>query len=127
MPRKTYLLCFAATPVGHSTHYIGSTKDLRGRLIAHRYGHGAALTRELKRRGGKFKHVRTWNCDRETELKAQKNARRLCPICNPASYQRQKRRRTATLRCKQAFARKLVRDWPDRKFDPKVAKYLPQQ
>lgn len=122
--RTTYLLCFGDTPVGHSAHYIGSAQHLPTRLRDHRYGRGAALTRELKRRGGKFRCVRTWKGNLENELKAQKNARRLCPRCNPERWQSQKIKRTVTLRCKQKFAARLIRKQPRHAANLSVQKYL---
>lgn len=121
---ETYLLCFAKNPVGHSAHYIGATKHLPTRLNQHRRGTAAALTRELKRREGKFKHVRTWSGNIENELKAQKNARRLCPLCNPAGYQTQKVKRTVTLRCKRKFAARVVRKQPKLAQLASVQSYL---
>jgi hypothetical protein len=122
--RTTYLLCFKETPVGHSGHYLGSTKHLPSRLRAHRYGTAAALTRELKKRGGRFQCVRTWRGNLENELKAQKNARRLCPVCNPHRYQTQKVARSVTLRCKQKFAARLARKQPIHLNNPSVQQYL---
>jgi hypothetical protein len=122
--RSTYLLCFAHNPVGHSKHYIGSAQHLPTRLRQHRYGTAAALTRELKHRGGSFKCVRQWGGNLESELKAQKNARRLCPLCNPSSYQTQKVKRTVTLRCKRKFARQLARNQSPLAQLPSVASCL---
>lgn len=123
--RTTYLLCFADNPVGHSSHYIGSTKHLPTRLRQHRYGVASALTRELKHRGGEFKCVRTWQGNRENELKAQKNSARLCPHCNPSSYESQKIVRTVTLRDKQKFAARVVRKQPKLAQLDSVQRYLP--
>jgi len=122
--RQTYLLCFADSPVGHSSHYIGSTQHLPTRLRQHRCGSAAALTRELKRRGGKFPCVRTWQGDRENELKAQKHSARLCPLCNPQAFATQKISQTITLRDKQKFAAHVVRKNPRNAENPSVQRYL---
>lgn len=106
---QTYLLCFAHNPVGHAKHYVGSTQHLPTRLYHHRRGWAASLTREVRRRGGSLKLARTWSGQRETEIKAQKNAPLLCPLCAGNRALERKVKRTVTERCKQRLARKMER------------------
>ena len=51
-------------------------------------GHGT-LMRELRKAGIGFQLARTWDGDQtfERRLKKRKNARRLCPLCNPLATQ----------------------------------------
>jgi len=91
-----YLLHFDApigdlgNPRGQAQHYIGCCEDLAQRLQAHRKGQGAAITREVARRGIEMRLVRVWDGDRglERALKGRKNAPRLCPLCNELAYNR---------------------------------------
>ena len=82
-----YLLHFDA-PISdrHTTqHYLGSADDLVQRIEQQRAGTGARLCQVAKERGIGFTVARVWsNKPRafEYELKARKNAPRLCPICN---------------------------------------------
>lgn len=94
----TYLLCFAHNPVGHACHYIGKTnRPIGRRLWEHKRGiNSAALMNELKRRGGTFHCARTWPGDREKELQAQHNSRRLCPTCSGTSAKQHKARPVVT-------------------------------
>lgn len=77
-----YLLHFDR-PLNGFSHYVGWTKDVEKRIEAHRAGRGAILTRRLKRAGIGFQLARTWPGDRKLEhqLKRQKQARMLCPVC----------------------------------------------
>lgn len=75
----------------HAQHYIGGTENLERRLAEHRSGEGAALLRQANEQGIPWQVVRTWECEDgweyEKRLKDQKNAARLCPVCNPTGWQ----------------------------------------
>lgn len=80
-----YLIHFFA-PLAHAKHYLGYTskKKMADRIARHKSGTGAAILRELKRRGIEWEVVRTWpDGDRtfERRLKNQKNSKKHCPIC----------------------------------------------
>jgi len=87
-----YLLHFEH-PIGdlrnvrsQAQHYIGFTKNertLAKRLEHHREGRGSRLMHAVARAGIPFEVSRTWNGTRDDErqLKNQKNARLLCPLC----------------------------------------------
>jgi predicted GIY-YIG superfamily endonuclease len=69
-------------------HYLGFTTDLVDRIMAHAEGRGARFMQVCVERGIDFKLARTWEGKDATrgferKLKNQKNAVRLCPICNP--------------------------------------------
>ena len=72
----------------HTTqHYIDYTsRGKRKRFAAHKAGYGARLTQVANERGINYRIVRTWwkNGTRsfERKLKNQKNAPKLCPVCN---------------------------------------------
>jgi len=79
------------SPKHTAQHYIGWSKNgwtLRERMARHLAGQGANFTRVAAERGITFTVVRKWRGDKKFEraLKNQKNARRLCPICNPDGY-----------------------------------------
>jgi predicted GIY-YIG superfamily endonuclease len=84
-----YLLHFARkignqdNPHGSAQHYLGTARDLAARLERHRLGNGAAIMAAVARAGISWVCVRQWEGGRELErqLKAQKHAARLCPIC----------------------------------------------
>ena len=81
---QTYILCFAHNPVGHSKHYIGRSTNVASRCRKHARGTSRArLMEELHQRGGTFRIAAILPGDHERELKRQKNAPRLCPLCNP--------------------------------------------
>lgn len=65
--------------IGYCAHYMG----LQRRLKQHRAGKGAAITRACVERGISFDIVDWWRAPRslERKLKNQKNAARLCPVC----------------------------------------------
>lgn len=80
-----YLLHFDR-PVaeGHpARHYLGWSKYLPARALAHLRGRGARLTQVACERNIGFVIARTWPGDRtmERRLKNRKEAPRLCPIC----------------------------------------------
>lgn len=88
-----YLLHLDAPLASGSTaqHYIGWSKNgwtFKERLSRHQAGQGARFTQVAVERGIGFAVVRKWKGDKcfERKLKNQKNARRLCPICNPEAY-----------------------------------------
>ena len=72
-------------PRGGAQHYVGfTTLTVAERLATHRDGRGAKLLAAAVQRGIGFDVVRTWDGGRETEkrIKAQRNARRMCPTCS---------------------------------------------
>lgn len=86
----TVYLIHLDSPIEHAQHYIGFTCNLEQRLAQHRSGCGARLLAEANRRGIEYRIVRTWKGGQwvndaralERKLKKQKNAPRLCPVCN---------------------------------------------
>lgn len=69
-------------------HYIGYADDLLDRMIKHLSGKGANFTKVCCQRNVTWVVARTWEGEQATrtferQLKRQKNAPRLCPICNP--------------------------------------------
>lgn len=66
-------------------HYIGYSTKLATRLQHHENGTGARFMQVCKERGVTWQLARVWEGGRDLErhLKAQRNAPRLCPICNP--------------------------------------------
>lgn len=73
--------------LAHAQHYIGFCEEnLAQRVKRHREGRGSKLMRAVTRAGISWHVVRTWengNRDFEKRLKNRKNAKKLCPICNP--------------------------------------------
>jgi len=74
----------------HSQHYLGFVDGgedrLQSRLEYHRTGKGSKFLKAVSEKGINFSVVRTWvDGDRnfERKLKNRKNAKHLCPICNP--------------------------------------------
>lgn len=68
----------------HAKHYLGYADDVDARLAKHEAGRGARLTQVVRAAGHKLILARVWSgADRnfERKLKNQKNAPRLCPIC----------------------------------------------
>jgi hypothetical protein len=88
-----YLLHFdSPIAAGHTAqHYLGWTKYLPARALAHLRGRGAKITQAAHARGIGFSIVRTWPGDRafERRLKNRKEGPRLCPICRKAHDARQ--------------------------------------
>lgn len=86
----TIYLIHLDKPICHAQHYIGFTCNLESRLAQHRSGHGARLLAEANKLGIRYEVVRTWKGGQwvngarllERKLKNQKNAPRLCPVCN---------------------------------------------
>ena len=84
-----YLIHFMAK-YKHAQHYLGLSNDIPRRMEEHSSGQGSALMKAVTEADIPWDVVRTWkNADRmlERRLKNQKNAWRLCPICNPKHYQ----------------------------------------
>ncbi|MDQ4119847.1 MAG: endonuclease [Acidobacteriota bacterium] len=80
----------------HARHYLGFAVSVRKRLWHHRNGTGAKLLRAVAQASINFECVRRWKkVDRhfERKLKKQKNAPRLCPVCNPRSKSNQRKER----------------------------------
>jgi predicted GIY-YIG superfamily endonuclease len=73
----------------HARHYIGFSTAPAERLAVHKNGNGARLLEVVSEAGIDYQIVRTWGGDRHRErrLKNQKNAKRLCPLCNPENWQ----------------------------------------
>ena len=71
------------TPIHHAGHYLGSAIDPYQRLDLHRAGQGERLLQVAVERGIEFKIVRLWEGGRQLErqLKNQKCAPTLCPLC----------------------------------------------
>jgi predicted GIY-YIG superfamily endonuclease len=67
----------------HAGHYLGATRDLTRRLLAHEHGRGARLLTVIHEAGITWELARTWRggWKQERKLKRQKNGVRLCPIC----------------------------------------------
>ncbi len=83
-----YLIHFSSklgnpdNPRGQAGHYVGQAVDLAARLERHRIGNGSAIMAAVARAGISWVCVRTWeDGTSEQEIKAQKNAPRLCPVC----------------------------------------------
>src|SRR3954454_13513201 len=94
IPRGTVYLLHFDRPIaaGHTAqHYLGWTKYLPGRALAHLRGRGAKMTQVAHERGIGFVISRTWQGDRhfERKLKNRKEGPRLCPICRKAHDARQ--------------------------------------
>lgn len=83
-----YLIHFSR-PYHHARHYIGFTSDYKVRFALHKQGKAARLTQVVVDSGIKLRLVRVWIGGRtfERRLKNRKNAKLLCPICNPAMQQ----------------------------------------
>ena len=79
----TVYLIHLERPYHHARHYLGFAGDLQQRLIQHRNGTGAKLLRAVNKAGIPYQVVRTWEGygALEQQLKARKNAPRLCPVC----------------------------------------------
>jgi len=82
-----YVICFEKK-LKHAKHYIGFCEDgnLQSRFARHTSGRGAKILRACNSAGIKYKIVRVMKGDRnfERKLKRRKNAKHLCPICNPS-------------------------------------------
>lgn len=86
-----YLIHFNQ-PYKHARHYLGFTDDLEARLSQHAHGNGARLMAVIHAAGITWQLARTWEGDRKRErrLKHQHHSARLCPLCNPRAYMREK-------------------------------------
>lgn len=81
-----YMVHFESKLSGHAQHYIGWSVDVFVRLTQHRRNQGARILEVCNERGIGYKLVRLWrgrNRSFERQLKNRKNARKLCPTCNP--------------------------------------------
>src|SRR5262245_46132951 len=92
-PGTVYLLHFDR-PIADgrpARHYLGWTKYLPARALAHLRGRGARLTQIAAERNISFVIARTWPGNRafERKLKNRKEGPRLCPICRAAHDPRQ--------------------------------------
>jgi predicted GIY-YIG superfamily endonuclease len=93
---KTVYLLHFETPYRHARHYLGSTSDLEARVTAHLQGAGNPLVRAAVNAGINVTLARTWDFQKltgrqwERQFKRQKNAARLCPLCQSENT-RQKR------------------------------------
>ena len=85
---KGVYLIHLDTPLSHARHYIGYADDIYRRVSTHKKGQGARMLQVCVERGISFRLVRTWpkrNRHYERQLKNRKNAKVLCPVCNPFS------------------------------------------
>ena len=83
------------SPLAHARHYLGWTKNLRGRLWAHRHADASCFMAAVKRAGIRWSCVRVWSFgepsdayhfERAAKLAAQ--TARLCPRCRRAALRR---------------------------------------
>ncbi len=84
-----YLIHFEAK-YEHAQHYMGISNDLQRRLEEHLSGQGNPLMKAVTLAGIPWNVVRTWSdADRmrEVQLKSRHNNPKLCPICNPKTWQ----------------------------------------
>ena len=84
-----YLIHFEAK-YQHAQHYLGLSNDLQRRLEEHQSGQGNPLMKAVTLAGITWSVVRTWSdADRmrEVQLKSRHNAPKLCPVCNPKTWQ----------------------------------------
>ena len=128
-----YLLHFEK-PLSHARHYIGfaNGEGLEARIASHRAGTGAKIMAAVVEAGIDFEVVKTWTRDPKTggpasrlterDLKRQRNATRMCPICAPAKHEREMR-----LRAERAAGRpRLGVPWalsPEERYERQVAAY----
>lgn len=83
-----YLIHMETPLSGHAQHYIGWSTDVFHRLSQHRRSQGARILAVCNERGISYNIARVWkwkNRTFERQLKNRKQARILCPICNPFS------------------------------------------
>lgn len=80
-----YLIHFDR-PLKHALHYVGCTENPARRFWDHATGNGAAILRACLKVKIDWTIVRMWtgNYAMEGALKARKNSRLYCPLCNPA-------------------------------------------
>jgi hypothetical protein len=87
-PSFVYLLHLDAPLSDRHTarHYLGFCYHIPSRMAKHSAGTGARFMQVAKERGIGFQIARIWPGDRsfERQLKNQKNAPKLCPICRRA-------------------------------------------
>lgn len=77
------------SPMAHAQHYIGYAESVAKRVRKHGTSQGARMLQVARQRGITFRLARSWyGADRslERKLKNRKNARQLCPYCNPHAY-----------------------------------------
>jgi len=83
-------------PKGMASHYLGSTKKpVSDRLREHKSKAGARITKAAVEQGRELVLVRTWRGGRarERQLKKLHNNPLLCPICNPNTGCKRRKRR----------------------------------
>jgi predicted GIY-YIG superfamily endonuclease len=82
-----YLLHFHK-PLKHALHYVGCTGDIVQRLADHAHGRGASITTACRERGIEWTVAALWKLAfaGEHALKARKNVKLYCPICNPYPF-----------------------------------------
>jgi len=86
-----------SNPRGTASHYLGSTKKpVSDRLREHQLKLGARITKAAVERGRELLLVRTWRGGRarERQLKKLHNNPLLCPICNPNTGCKRRKRKT---------------------------------
>jgi hypothetical protein len=82
---RVYLLHFTE-PYHHARHYLGWSRRLMPRLLAHLTSQGSPLVAAAIEAGITVRLARTWAGGRATEraLKRRKHHRLVCPLCCPA-------------------------------------------
>ena len=74
-------------PFKGKQHYLGSAQVVERRQAEHRAGKGSLFMAEIVRQGIGWQVARVWDAGEgkgrvlEGQLRAQKNHRRFCPIC----------------------------------------------
>lgn len=84
---QVYLLHFDR-PYFHAQHYLGLSKNTPQRYKQHLALQGVGLTRAVIEAGIGITLARVWprgGWQLEQRLRARKNSKHLCPICNPTA------------------------------------------
>lgn len=84
---SVYLIHFSRSFCRRS-HYLGWATNLQERIERHRSGNGARILAAVNKAGIGWKLARTWphmTMQDETNMKLNKNLKRLCPDCMEAS------------------------------------------
>lgn len=97
-----YLIHFDDKLTGRAQHYIGWSTNVFARLNQHRRNQGARILEVCNERGIGYRIARVWKWKPrsfERQLKGRKNAKILCPICNPFSARNYPTKRRTPRRC----------------------------
>ena len=86
---RVYLLHFTE-PYRHARHYLGWSRRLMPRLLAHLTGRGSPLVAAAIEAGIAIRLARTWTGGPATEraLKRRKHHRVFCPLCGADAIER---------------------------------------